>query len=164
MKFSIRSTTPDDAHGILYAYHSAVHVTAARDYPLEVLRAWCPPVEENRVVAKMERLKQVLDVAVISFVAVAENGEILGVGELVPPDVLGAVYVAAHAGGHGIASALLQVLEVRARELGMQKLRMESSVTAAGFYAHRGFQERERCQHEIAAGIGMTCVRMEKTL
>ena len=149
---------------MLQAYHSAVHVTAARDYPPDVLRLWSPSVDESRVVAKKKRLEQTLGVTVISYVAVAESGEIIGLGELVPPDTLGAVYVAASAGGKGVASALLRVLEARARELGMQRLRMESSLTAATFYAGRGFQELGRDQHQLADGVHMACVRMEKVL
>jgi putative acetyltransferase len=164
MKFSIRSTSPADAQGMLEAYHSAVHVTAARDYPPEVLRLWSPIVDESRVVAKTSRLEQTLGLTVMSYVAVAENGEIIGLGELVPPDTLGAVYVAASASGKGVASALLRVLEARARELGMKKLRMESSLTAAPFYALRGFQELGRDQHQLGGGLHMACVRMEKSL
>ena len=99
MKFTIRLTSPEDAQGILQAYHSAVHVTAARDYPLAVLQLWSPSVDESRVVAKKKRLEQTLGITVMSYVAVAEDGEIIGLGELVPPDTLGAVYVAASAGG-----------------------------------------------------------------
>ena len=164
MKFTIRLTSPEDAQGILQAYHSAVHVTAARDCPLEVLRLWSPSVDESRVAAKKERLKQTLGLTVMSYVAVAESGDIIGLGELVPPDTLGAVYVASYAGGKGVASALLRVLEARARELGMQRLRMESSLTAAAFYARRGFQELGRGQHQLADGVHMACVLMEKAL
>ena len=164
MRFTIRLISPEDAQGFLQAYHSAVHVTAARDYPLEVLLLWSPPVDESRIVAKKERMEQTLGLTVMSYVAVAEGGEIIGLGELVPPDTLGAVYVAASAGGKGVASALLRVLEARARELGMQRLHMESSLTAASFYARRGFQELGRDQHELADGRAMACVRMEKAL
>lgn len=164
MKFTIRLTSPEDAQGFLEAYHSAVHVTAARDYPLEVLLLWSPPVDESRVIAKKKRMEQTLGHTVMSYVAVAEGGEIIGLGELVPPDTLGAVYVAASAGGKGVASALLRVLEARARELGMRELRMESSLTAAAFYARRGFKELGRDRHQLADGVDMACVRMEKAL
>jgi GNAT superfamily N-acetyltransferase len=83
---------------------------------------------------------------------------------LVPPETLGAIYVAASAGGRGVASALMKTLEAKARELGMRALRMESSLTAAPFYVKHGFSELDRGEHRLAGGILMACVKMEKPL
>jgi GNAT superfamily N-acetyltransferase len=82
----------------------------------------------------------------------------------VPPETLGAIYVAAHAGRRGVASALFKTLETKARALGMRVLKMESSVTAVPFYVKHGFQERSRGTHRLAGGLLMACVNMEKRL
>jgi len=104
------------------------------------------------------------DKSIISFVAVDDLGKVLGFGELVPPVTLGAIYVAASAGRRGVASALFEKLEVKARELGMKVLRMDSSLTAVPFYIRHGFRELERGTHRLADGLMMNCVVMEKTL
>jgi len=160
--FSIRLSVPDDAEGILHAHHSAVHETAAQDYSEEILNGWSRLVDAERVA--MHRAKMESDKSIISFVAVDASGTILGFGELVPPESLGAIYVAAHSGRRGIASALFKTLEAKARELGMTVLRMKSSLTAVPFYLKHGFHERSRGTHRLASGPVMACVNMEKRL
>jgi putative acetyltransferase len=104
------------------------------------------------------------DKSIISFVAVDESGRVLGFGELVPPETLGAIYVAAPAGRHGVASALFKTLEAKARELGMKVLKMDSSLTAVPFYVRHGFRELQRRTHRLADGLIMACVHMERRL
>jgi len=160
--FNIRPTIPDDAAGILQAHHSAVHGTAKQDYSEQILNVWSRPVDAQRVATHRAKIES--DKSIISFVAVDDSGEILGFGELVPPETLGAIYVAAHAGRRGVASALFRTLEAKAREIGMSVLRMESSLTAASFYVKRGFYERNRGIHRFAGGLTMDCINLEKRL
>jgi putative acetyltransferase len=158
--FKMRRSTPHDAEGMLRAHYSAVHETAKSDYSDVVLGLWSRPVDGQRIAAY--RTKMQTDKNVISLVAVDDSGEILGYGELVPPETLGAIYVAASAGRHGVASTLLRALEARARDLGMKVLRMESSLTAFAFYLRHGFRELERRKHPLTGGLAMDCVLMEK--
>jgi putative acetyltransferase len=160
--FNIRPSTPDDAEGILHAHHSAVHETAKKDYSEQILNVWSGPVDAQRIAAR--RTKMETDKSIISFVAVDDLGKVLGFGELVPPETLGAIYVAAPAGRRGVASALFKTLEAKARELGTKVLRMDSSLTAVPFYVRHGFRELERGTHRLADGLMMSCVNMEKRL
>jgi len=162
MLFSIRPSTPDDAEGILQAHHSAVHETAKNDYSELILNVWSRPVDAQRIAA--HRTKMETDKSILSFVAVDEFGKVLGFGELVPPERLGAIYVAAPSGRRGVASWLFKTLEAKARELGMTALRMDSSVTAVPFYIKHGFRELEQRTHLLANGLIMACVNMEKRL
>jgi putative acetyltransferase len=160
--FKIRRSTPQDAEGMLRAHYSAVHDTAKTDYPDAVLNLWSRPVDAQRIDAY--RAKMQTDKSIISFVADDDSSQILGYGELVPPETLGAIYVAAPAGRRGVASALLRTLEAEARDMGMNVLRMESSLTAFAFYIRHGFRELERRRHPLADGLAMDCVFMEKML
>ena len=94
--FKIRRSTPQDAEGMLRAHYSAVHDTAKTDYPDAVLNLWSRPVDAQRIDAY--RAKMQTDKSIISFVADDDSSQILGYGELVPPETLGAIYVAAPAG------------------------------------------------------------------
>jgi putative acetyltransferase len=152
--FTIRVSTPEDAEGILLAHYSAVHETAKNDYSKAILNVWSRPVDAGRIAAR--RTKMGTDKSIISFVAVDDLGKVLV--------TLGAIYVAASAGRRGVASALFEKLEVKARELGMKVLRMDSSLTAVPFYIGHGFRELERGTHRLADGLMMNCVVMEKTL
>jgi putative acetyltransferase len=160
--FTIRPATSDDAEGILRAHYSAVHETAKQDYSEAILRCWSKPVDAARIAA--HRAKMETNQGVVSLVAVDESGQILGFAELVPPDTLGAIYIAASAGRRGVASALFNTLESKARNLGMGVLRMDSSITAAPFYIKHGFHELSRGTHALAGGLTMSCIRMEKKL
>jgi len=160
--FNIRPSTPDDAEGILHVHHSAVHETAKKDYSELILNVWSGPVDAQRIAA--HRTKMETDKSIISFVAVDDLGKVLGFGELVPPETLGAIYVAAPAGRRGVASALFKTLEAKARELGMKVLRMDSSLTAVPFYVRHGFREVKRGTHGLADCLMMACVNMEKRL
>lgn len=160
--FTIRPSVPDDAEGMFRAHYSAVHETAKKDYSEPILAAWSRPVDAERIAA--HRTKMLTDKNVVSYVAVDDSGRVLGFGELVPPETLGAIYVAASSGRLGVASALMKTLETKARALGMRVLRMESSLTAAPFYIRHGFRELARGQHRLAGGLLMSCVNMEKVL
>jgi putative acetyltransferase len=160
--YRIRRSTPNDAEGMLRAHFSAVHETAKKDYSDSILNLWSRPVDAHRIAAY--RTKMESDQSVISFVAVDYSGQVLGYGELVPPETLGAIYVAASAGRCGVASALFRVLEAEARDRGMKVLRMESSLTACSFYVGKGFRELERRKHALSDGLTMDCIFMEKRL
>jgi putative acetyltransferase len=160
--FTIRPSTPDDAEGILHAHYSAVHETATKDYSELILNVWSRPVDAQRIAA--HRTKMETDKSIISFVAVDEFGKVLGFGELVPPETLGAIYVAAPVGRCGVATGLFKTLEAKARELGMKVLKMDSSLTAVPFYTRHGFRELERKTHRLADGLMMACINMEKRL
>jgi putative acetyltransferase len=160
--FTIRPATPDDAEGILLAHYSAVHETAKQDYSEVILHCWSKPVNAARIAA--HRAKMEANQGVISLVAVNEYGTISGFAELVPPETLGAIYVAASAGRRGVASTLLTTLEGKAREIGMTMLRMDSSLTAAPFYIKHGFHELSQGTHTLTGGLKMPCIRMEKKL
>ena len=160
--FRIRRATPNDAEGMLRAHYSAVHETAKKDYSDVILNLWSRPVDAQRIAAYLAKMET--DKSIISFVAVDDSGQILGFGELVPPETLGAIYVAASAGRHGVASALYRRLEAEALDLGMKVLRMDSSLTALSFYIRHGFRELERKTHPLGDGLAMPCVRMEKRL
>jgi GNAT superfamily N-acetyltransferase len=139
-----------------------VHETAKNDYSQAILNVWSRPVDAERITAHRTKLQT--NESVLSFVAADNSGRVLGFGELVPPETLGAIYVAAPAGRRGVASALFKTLEAKARELGMTVLRMESSLTAAPFYVSHGFRELKRGTHRLADGLVMACIHMEKRL
>jgi putative acetyltransferase len=154
----VRMARISDARGILEAHYSAVHETAAGDYPLEVRNAWQTPVTPERV---DQYLKHGLpnETTVVAEV----DGEIAGFGVIVGSNnELRAVYVAAKFGRRGVGSAVLGELERIAKEQGCRELHMDSSLTAAPFYTHHGYREKGRGEHTLSSGHKMACVRMRK--
>jgi len=152
--------TNEDARGILEAHHSAVHETAAKDYPLEILRCWSPAVTTDRI-DQYVRSALPNETTVVAEV----KGRVAGFGVIVEShNELRAVYVAAEFGNRGVGSALLQELERMAREKGCGELHMDSSLTASPFYRRHGYEELGRADHALSTGEKMACVRMRKVL
>jgi hypothetical protein len=59
---------------------------------------------------------------------------------------------------------VLRELERIAKDQGCRELRMDSSLTAALFYTHHGYQETSRGEHTLSGGHKMACVTMRKVL
>jgi putative acetyltransferase len=159
-QIDIRFARSEDARGILETHYSAVHGTAARDYPLEIRRRWSTPVTH-------ERIDQYVRNALPNETTVVADldGKIAGFGVIIESNnELRAVYVSAEFGNRGIGSALLQELERLAKERGCRELNMDSSLTAAPFYLHHGYEELERADHTLSTGDKMACVKMRKVL
>jgi putative acetyltransferase len=157
---NIRFAGSEDARGILEVHYSAVHQTAAKDYPLEIRRAWSTPVTPERI---DDYLKNVLpnETTVVAEV----NTRIAGFGVIIESNSeLRAVYVAAEFGNQGVGSALLRELERLAKDRGCGELRMDSSLTAAPFYLRHGYEELGRADHTLSSGDKMACVKMRKAL
>jgi N-acetylglutamate synthase-like GNAT family acetyltransferase len=159
-EIKVRPADINDARGILEAHYSAVHETASRDYPVQILHEWSGPVTPERI--EWYRTRSFPNETTL----VAEvDGKIAGFGAIVESiSELRAVYVSAEFGNRGVGTALLERLETLAREKGCTELHMDSSLTAAGFYRRHGFIEVSRGEHTLRLGSKMACVQMRKAL
>jgi putative acetyltransferase len=159
-RITVRVAKLEDVRGILEAHFSAIHNTAAKDYPLEILRSWSPPVTPARI---DDYLRNVLP-SETTIVAEVDD-RIAGFGVIIESvNELRAVYVAAEFGNRGVGSAILQELERLAKQRGCRELHMDSSLTAAPFYLHCGYAELARAEHTLGSGATMACVKMRKVL
>jgi putative acetyltransferase len=159
-RINIRFAQGEDARGILDAHYSAVHETAARDYSIEIRRAWATPVTAARIDQYLKHALPNETTVVADF-----DGRIAGFGVIIElTNELRAVYVAAAFGRRGVGSALLRELERIAAERGCRELHMDSSLTAAPFYLHHGYEELARAEHALGSGATMACVKMRKVL
>ena len=156
----IRPAKIEDALGILTAHHSAVHTTAAKDYPIETLEVWSSSVTPERVARYLQN-----SLPNETTVVAEVEGEISGFGAIVETlNQLRAVYVSAEFAGLGVGSKILARLEQMAIKRGCAELSMHSSVTAAEFYHRHGYEELERSSHSLRPDIKMASVKMRKSL
>jgi putative acetyltransferase len=159
MPLRIRSADETDVVAIRAAHRRSVLEIAANDYPAEVIAEWgadqsSAAVEKHKAAVRSGN----------EIVWVAEiNGKIEGFSALVPSEnELRAVYVTGTAARCGVGRALLQVLEAKAREFGLLKLQMHSSVTARLFYEKCGYKNLGPDVHTLNSGREMDCFFMEK--
>jgi N-acetylglutamate synthase-like GNAT family acetyltransferase len=78
-----------------------------------------------------------------TFVA-EESGAIVGVGAITDTGNITLNYVSPDARFKGVSKAMLRRLETKARELGLGRCVLESTVTARRFYASAGYVEEAR--------------------
>ncbi len=157
---TLRSFVITDAEALCRIHWEAVHETAAKDYPLEILDDWSPEVSPERIQKFIEQ--RIPD----EIIRVAEiDGKIVGFGIVWPAqNQLGAVYVSPRVNGKGVGTKLVKELEKIARSMGAKELSMDSSITAEPFYRSHGYQRESLGEHLLNSGRKMACVKMRHVL
>jgi putative acetyltransferase len=149
-----------DALAFLQVHRAAVRVTAAKDYPTEVIDAWAPiPLTPQNV----ERVSTNPD-GEIRIIA-EQDGTVVGISAIVLANSeLRACYVRPDASRMGVGSALVDELESIACRQGLSELFLDSSLTAEPFYLRRGYRVIGPGEHIFRSGFSMACVKMHKFL
>lgn len=153
MTYSIRPADVHDAEAVSRVIGETVRISNAADYPPEVIET----VVSDSSPGDIRRLF----VGGTFFVAVGEAEEddgIVGVAGLVE-DRVRRFFVLPECQGAGIGRALLEAVEAAARMDRLPLLRVNSSLTAVGFYRRHGYAiEAEGCLN------GTRFVKMTKPL
>ncbi|WP_338001278.1 GNAT family N-acetyltransferase [Pseudomonas brassicae] len=125
----VREARADDAPAISRVIIAALRHTNSQDYSAAVIARVEASFSPQAVAGLLAR-RQVL---------VAQVGaEVVGTASL-EGEVVRTVFVAPRRHGLGIGRALMQRVEALALAAGVQTLRVPSSLTAQGFYAHLGY-------------------------
>lgn len=127
----VRLARADDCAAIARLRRQTIRYVNARDYPEDVIRRWAGKENARTLRATGAGRKR--------FVAL-ERGRIVGFCEHTLDGVLSRTYVHKDRLGAGIGSRLLAVAEASLRRLGCKRITLESTVTAKGFYAAKGYR------------------------
>lgn len=161
--WSIREALVSDAQGIISVHQNAVHKSASQYYAKEILDEWSPLSSLNREFLLCEKLRDNPDKAVMLVIEC--KGQIAGFGEIVPSLCeLRAVYIDPQFGRRGFGKALLQALESNAKQQGLARLTLHSSLNAKEFYLQNGYIVDAEGNHQLASGRLMPCFFMSKLL
>ncbi len=164
MAIVVRPARPGDGTAILVVHRRAIHEIACADYPNEVLAAWGPQLPEVALPQQGAIFDRKIELGEIVLVADVD-GVIAGFGEIAPAScLLVAVYVNPDFKRQGVGKALLRELERIAQEQSVPYLQMDSSLTAAPFYATHGYRNLGQGFHRLRNGGMMKCVKMRKDL
>lgn len=139
---TIRKFEHSDADAVAVLIATTMRISNSRDYSsstLEALIAYFTPSKLRALAA--ERTCLVAEV----------DGRVVGTGAL-DADELATFFVHPDFQHRGVGSQLLLALEHAASAAGHQQLRVESSLTGAGFYARYGY---ERCGPPVERSAGM---------
>lgn len=152
----IRSATANDLAGITRLFFATVNNVNSKDYSAEHIQAWAEAaLDQEYWQGKISSL--------YFWVAEAVDGELLGFISLTPEGYLDHVFVHDKHQHEGIATAMLEVLEAKARELGLSKIDSDVSITAKPFFDQQGYVVEKENRKEWK-GLVFVNYRMGKEL
>ncbi|NEZ45182.1 GNAT family N-acetyltransferase [Paenibacillus alvei] len=154
----IRQFQVEDIDQLVALFYDTVHTVNAKDYTAAQLQAWAPADEQEEKLARWtESLSQHL-----TYVAIRDN-ELIGFSDMAADGYLDRLYVHKDAQRQGVATALLSKLEQQARNLGLDEMRTDASITARPFFERHGFCMIQ-AQTVKRRGIDLVNYKMSKRL
>ena len=140
----IRAATVRDAGAICDVLRTSIIKLCKLDHggDPEKLGAWL----ENKTVQNCE--SWITDARTNFFVA-ERNGSLLGVASINHDGYVGLCYLLPEATGCGLGARLLSAAEDSVLALGVESIRLESTLAAKGFYEHMGYVRTGRSENEL---------------
>ena len=127
-------------------YYRAVREGAKGAYSEAQLEAWAPQVEPN-----WDKPDKLFDQW--AWVAVKDQGRMLGVMSLDHTGYLDMAFVIPEAKGTEVAPSLHRTLISQARDAGLTHLTVRASILARRFFLKQGWQVDRKHMHEAAGQI-----------
>ncbi|WHY21923.1 GNAT family N-acetyltransferase [Paenibacillus sp. G2S3] len=154
----IRAYQESDISQLISLFYETVHSVNKQHYSQEQLDAWAP--KEERALKLNAWSTSLLQ----NITYVAEmNGWIVGFSDMTVEGHLDLLYVHKDFQGQGVASALVNKLEMEARELGLHEMDTEASITARPFFERHGYPLiMKQCVER--KGVFLVNYRMRKKL
>ena len=150
----IRLFQSEDAKAIAQLFHDTVRKVNIQDYSLEQVQAWSP----NDIYFRDWQQ------CGTKFTCVAEiDKQIVGFGELEPDGHIDCFYCHYLYQRQGVGSKIYGAIEHQARELNLDRLFTEASITAQPFFIRHGFSVIKK---QMVSCRGQTLINysMEKQL
>jgi len=153
--FQIRKFKPADAHSCWQLFQDTVRRVNCRDYTPEQVEAWATAsIDPAPWLRRFEG----------NFAYVAERAEaIVGFADLTLAGYLDRLFVSADHQRCGIASMLLDAIELAALEHNVRRIHTQSSITAKPFFISRGYVVLKE-QIVDCRGVGLTNFVMEREM
>ena len=153
----IRPYESKDAESLCAVFFDAVRVTGLRDYSDAQVKVWAPAIPDPT-----DFEARASDGRIV-FVAVNESDDAIAYGDLETNGHIDHLYCRPETTGVGIASALYDRIEQKARELKIARLFVEASEAARRLFLGKGFIEVNRREF-LLHGLPIHNYRMEKSL
>jgi putative acetyltransferase len=152
----VRRASLDDAQAICDVHIRSIRELCARDYTPQQIESWTRYKSADNYRRGMTERGEAIFVAEI-------DGRIIGFASL-EGDEITSVYVGPEGVGHGAGRALVEAAESHARDAGIEKIRLRSTLTSIGFYLHMGYRRDEDTIFTLRDGVELQCIWMHKPL
>ena len=135
-QFALRPFLADDAASLAQIFRESIAALTGDDYGEAQQEAWAAAADDvTDFAAKLG--------GQLTLIATLD-GEPVGFASLEGKDKIGMLYVHPDAAGQGAGSVLADALEKLAAARGAEKLTVDSSDTARGFFEKRGYVAQSR--------------------
>lgn len=155
----IRLARSGEEAAIHDAHMRSIREVCIKDHGQEEIKGWGYRPLSNRWTQAIE-LNQVY--------VVESEGEIFGVGYIVHVEreggnfaYLNSLYFTPEVLGLGLAKSMLSILISMAKSWQVNSIRLDSTITAYGFYKRHGFQDSGEVRKVEIGGSPVTCYPME---
>ncbi|WP_324824202.1 GNAT family N-acetyltransferase [Sinanaerobacter sp. ZZT-01] len=149
----LRAYRPEDCAFMARLFYDTVHTINARDYTNEQLDAWATGDvdlnEWNHSLLENDTLIAEID------------GKIVGFADMEQTGYLNRLYIHKEYQRKGIAAALVNELEQRAKVKGLFNFETDASITAKPFFEKQGYMVKTK-QEVIRSGIILVNYKMTK--
>lgn len=152
----IRQFEPTDADALAALFHASVHETGIRDYSPGQVAAWSPAKPDPERYLRLAQSRTIL-------VAVDDNSQVIGYGELEPDGHIDHLYCRPDRVGTGVGSAIYAAIEDFAKRASIGLLFVEASEGARRLFERRGFGVDARNDFTIE-GVAIHNYRMSKSI
>lgn len=154
----IRGYAESDLSQLVSLFYETVHTVNKQDYSQEQLDAWAPN-EDKALKLNTWSISLRQNITYVAEI----NDCLVGFSDMTVEGHLDRLYVHKDFQGQGVASALVNKLEMKARELDLHEMDTEASITARPFFERRGYQLIEK-QSVERKGVLLVNYRMSKKL
>ena len=135
-QFALRPFLAEDASTVVQIFQAAIAELTSDDYSEAQQEAWASVADDvGDFAAKLG--------GQLTLVATLD-GEPVGFASLAGKDKIDMLYVHPDAAGQGAGATLADALEKLAGARGAEKLTVDASDTARGFFEHRGYVAQSR--------------------
>lgn len=158
MEIKFRNMEPNDVDSIINVHKESIYGLCEDFYSEEQMRVW---TELFNYKIYNEGIKDPANMGVVAL----DNGKIIGYGfiNLKDKEVKG-MYLLPKVARNGVGRMMLSRLEVMAREHGLDKLVLNSTLNAVPFYEKRGYVKVRDEIFELTGNCALPCVYMRKDI
>ncbi|WCN39629.1 GNAT family N-acetyltransferase [Aneurinibacillus uraniidurans] len=147
-----------DTEEIVNLFYDTVHSVNARDYSKIQLDAWAP-IGEKHTKVEVWRISLNQNITYVAKI----NNKIVGFSDLMYSGYINRLFVHKDYQGKGIASALIDKIELEAKKLNLQEIDTHASITARPFFERHSYNVV--CTQNVERkGVTLTNYHMKKIL
>ena len=152
----IRRVTQEDLPEVAAMHRASILDLCAAHYSAAELSLWTDALQPAKYTALL---------AGRQFLVAEEDGQILGFGVLdLSQSLINATYVSPKAVRRGVGRSLVKAMEDLAKQGGVSRLHLSSTLNAVRFYERLGYVQKEASFNRLPTGTELPCVVMTKDL